>query len=164
MKPKIVDKNQLKFDFGGPERPDSNSDTTKNTKKTASHTISNYMTTINNNLETLLHNTQELQRDVNFLKDKYSKVMDEPDDTFIKAALSELPSINKKEDNSEYGSSELFKTIVSIYNSPNIKKSLSLNAELIGQVTKLIKENFKFVDTDSKAINTALLIALLKLK
>ncbi|MCD3232984.1 hypothetical protein IRP63_01230 [Clostridium botulinum] len=48
-----------------------------------------------------------------------------------------------------------------IWNSPKIKKSLSINSRLIDRVEKIFSEIYKIHGNDSKIIDTALLLALL---
>lgn len=129
-------------------------------------------TDIMNTLETLLKKVDQLQRDVNQLMKKGTHTSEKNNDEILKALLLNLPNItslekNKngisKDENLDGSSNDVFKEFVSIYNSQNVKKSISINKELEEKIKELVSKYYGIADNDSKIINTALMIALLKI-
>lgn len=152
--------------------PEDTSEISKKQKKTSKSETEHFV--IMNNFDTILKKLDQLQKDVNQLMERGKKlnINDRGNEEILKALISNLPNItsiknNKdkllKEDTVSTLDPDVFQEFISIYHSSSVKKSLSINKELEDKIKKLIAQHYGITDNDSKIINTALMIALLKM-
>lgn len=148
---------------------DNNNDLSKKPNKDNKPQSKN--TDIMNTLETILKRLDQLQRDVNQLMERGTRSKEKSNDEILKTLLLNLPNITSIEkdrtdisenENSDTSNIDILKEFLSIYNSSNEKKSISINKELEVKIKELISKHYGITDNDSKIINTALMIALLK--
>ncbi len=107
------------------------------------------------------HNTSdcsndEIQKILNAILTKITRI--EKDVNLLKELSSNSPQ-HKTSDNLP-----MPEDIVKIWNSNKSKKSISINTELIHAVQEVFSNIYGIHDNDSKVIDTALLLALLKYK
>lgn len=124
------------------------------------------------NYESILNKLEGLQKDVNFIKKHVAETSENNRDELLKVLQSKLPDITsmpkpQKQDeahsSSSYEDYDIVKEFVDIYHSSTVKKSLTINKELEEQIKLLIAKHYDIEENDSKIINTALMIALLKM-
>jgi hypothetical protein len=124
------------------------------------------------NYESILNKLEGLQKDVNYIKKHINETSKNNNDELLKILQSKLPDITSEpkikikdetQNNSSQEDYDIVKEFVDIYNSETIKKSISINKELEQQIKLLVAKYYNIKENDSKIINTALMIALLKM-
>ncbi|KZL93592.1 hypothetical protein [Clostridium magnum] len=97
---------------------------------------------------------------------------DKNNEEILRALISNLPNVNsiekskdkaQKKDAADMPQPDIFEEFFSIYHSSTVKKSISINKELEDKIKKLIAQHYGITDNNSKIINMALMIALLKM-
>jgi hypothetical protein len=149
--------------------PIKTEDTTHPNQKQKNNSSSDKLLSITiSHLETLIKKVDQLQKDVDMIKDKNQ--VSNKNDYLLETILSRLPSIYDLRGKQESvipsvthdDSFDILDKIIAIQSSPSNKKSLSINSELEKEIKRLISQKYGITDCDSKIINTALMIALLK--
>ncbi len=109
---------------------------------------------VNNNMNSMPESFKEIKNILNAILTKTVKI--EQDISSIKNQLKDF-SIDKSSEDTH-----LPEKMINIWNSSKSKKSISVNTELVNEVQQLFSKLYGINNNDSKVIDTALLLSLLR--